>query len=223
MKQSLRITLLSSLFAMMVGCGGTGTDPNTNPDAPVLSPIGNKTVTTGNTLAFTISATDPNGLPLMYDSDGSVGSGADPYTDTNIGNTANFNPNTRQFSWNTTGVTMGDYNVQFSVLNSAGHSDSETIRIRIQDEQTPPPSPDQYTMGQTLYTNSCTGSNCHKNLENNTGGFPILCAEADVIQNATDGTLELNMPTFTFSEEEVAAIAYYLYNFDLNSCLPPTP
>jgi hypothetical protein len=55
MKHSLRITLLFFLFAMIVGCGGTGTeDPNQNPDAPVLSPIGNKTVTTGNNLAFTI-------------------------------------------------------------------------------------------------------------------------------------------------------------------------
>ncbi len=215
MKHSIKRILLSSLFAIIFGCGGqSGTEPE-DPNAPVLSPIGNKTVTTGDTLTFTISATDPNGLTLTYDSDGGVGSGPNPYS-----NNANFNPNTRQFNWNTTGVALGDYNVEFSVMNSAGASDSETIRIRIQAEQTPPPT-DQYTTGQTLYNNNCARSGCHKNEENNTGGFSILCTPADVIQKATDGTLNLNMPTFNFSDTEIAAIAYYLANFRPADCQIP--
>ncbi|MGD8592278.1 MAG: hypothetical protein PVF82_05565 [Gammaproteobacteria bacterium] len=221
MKLSLRITLLSSLFAIMVGCGGTGTeDPNQNPDAPVLSPIGNKTVTTGNNLAFTISATDPNGLLLTYDSDGGVGGGPNPYSDT--GNTANFNPNTRQFSWNTIGVALGDYNVQFSVMNSAGHSDSETIRIRIQAE---PPSSDQYTTGQTLYNNSCRDSNCHNNedIDPPSGGkFSVLCLTEAEVKNITENPPR-GMPPFNFNSTEEAAISYYLTNVHPDACLIPTP
>jgi hypothetical protein len=224
MKFAIKIILLCILFALFSGCGqggSTSEDPNNdpnandNPDAPVLSSIGNRSAIPGETVAFTVSAIDPNGLTLTYDTDGSVGSGANPYTET--GSLASFNTNNRQFSWNTTGVSTGDYYVQFSVMNSAAHSDSETIRIRIQTD------PVLYNEGQTLYTDNCAGSGCHKNLENDTGGFPISCTEADVIQNATDGTLGLKMPEFNFSEDEVMAIAYYLYNFDRDACVIPTP
>jgi hypothetical protein len=34
--------------------------------APVLSPIGNKTLSLGSTLAFTVSGVDPNGQPVTY-------------------------------------------------------------------------------------------------------------------------------------------------------------
>lgn len=223
MKRVIKIILLCNIFALISGCGqGGSTDdpnndqnPNGDPNAPVLSPIGNRSVIPGETLAFTVSATDPNGLTLTYDTDGSVGSGANPYTET--GSLASFNTNNRQFSWNTTGVTTGDYYIQFSVMNSAAQSDSETIRITIQT------NPTQYNEGQTLYTNNCARSGCHKNQENNTGGFSILCTDAGVIQNATDGTLDLDMPLFNFSENEVTAIAYYLYNFDSDACAIPTP
>jgi hypothetical protein len=180
----------------------------------VLSSIGNKTVIPGDTLTFTVTATDPNNLTLNYATDGGVGSGPNPYTETAIH--AEFNINTRQFSWDTTGIAEGDYYVEFSVMNSAALSDRETILIRIQT------NPTLYAAGQNLYTDNCARSSCHKNLENNTGGTPILCTEADVIQDATDGTSGFNMPEFTFSEDEITAIAYYLYNFDRESCVIPT-
>jgi hypothetical protein len=224
MKLAIKIILLCIFFVLFSGCGqggstsdGPNSDPNANdnPDAPVLSPIGNRSVIPGSPLAFTVSATDPNNLTLTYDTDGSVGSGINPYTET--GSLASFNTNTRQFSWDTTGVSTGDYYVQFLVMNSAAQSDSETIRIRIQTD------PVQYNEGQTLYTDNCAGSGCHLNLENDTGGFPILCTEADVIQDATDGTSGLDMPEFNFSEDEITAIAYYLYNFDRDACVIPIP
>jgi len=216
MKYSLKITIVVSLFAFIAGCGGGGsTGPNTNPDAPVLSPIGNKTVTTGNALTFAISATDPNGLPLTYDTDGSAGSGPNPYTDT--GNTANFNSNTRQFSWDTTNVSLGDYYVEFSVMNSAGLADREQIRIRIEAVQ---PPADQFTTGQTLYNNNCRGSGCHRNEDANLAegaAFGILCTTESAIKAATESGPGV-MPTFDFTSEQEAAIAYYLANVRPADC-----
>lgn len=211
MKISINTILLASLFALMIGCGESGTEPE-DPNAPVLSPIGNKTVTTGDQLTFTVSATDPNGLALTYDSDGSVGNGPNPYS-----NNANFNATNRQFSWNTTGVALGDYNVQFSVMNSAGSSDSETIRIRIQ--QTPPPS-DQYTTGQTLYNNSCRGSGCHRNEDDDLAEgakFGVLCLTENQVKTVTENPPG-SMPPFDFSITEEAAISYYLRNVRPGDC-----
>ena len=221
MKRFSRIILFSTLFAIVAGCGQTGSEPE-DPNAPVLSSIGNKTVTTGDTLNFTISATDPNGLMLTYDSDGSVGEGPNPYS-----NNANFNANTKQFSWNTTGAALDDYYVEFSVMNTAGNSDRETIRIRVQAEQTPPPPSDQYTTGQTLYNNNCRGSGCHNNEDINQpegARFSILCSDQETIKIATedlDGLLD--MPTFNFSDQQEADLAYYLNNVRSEDCLIPTP
>jgi hypothetical protein len=217
MKYSIKIILLSILFAMVTGCGNSGTEPE-DPNAPVLSPIGNKTVTTGDTLTFTISASDPNGLLLTYDSDGSVGDGPNPYTDT--GNTADFNTNTRQFSWNTTSVALGDYYVEFSVMNSAAFSDSETIKITIQAEQTPPPS-DQYTTGQNLYNNNCRGSGCHRNEDDNLAEgavFGVLCLTEPQVKNVTENPPG-GMPSFNFDSSEEAAISHYLLNVRPQDCI----
>ncbi|WP_455210366.1 hypothetical protein [Kaarinaea lacus] len=221
MKHFIRIILFSTVFAIVAGCGQSGSEPE-DPNAPVLSSIGNKTVTIGDTLNFTISATDPNGLMLTYDSDGSVGSGPNPYS-----NNASFNANTRQFSWNTTGAAVDDYYVEFSVINTAGNIDRETIRIRVQAEQTPPPPSDQYTTGQTLYNNSCRGSGCHRNEDDNLAEgarFGVLCLTADEVKTVTENPPgNGSMPPFNFSSTEEAAISYYLFNVRPEDCPPQTP
>jgi len=214
MKRFIRIILFSAMFAIVAGCGQSGSEPE-DPNAPVLSPIGNKTVTTGDTLNFTISATDPNDLMLTYDSDGSVGNGPNPYS-----NNANFNDNTRQFSWNTTGAALDDYYVEFSVMNSGGFSDSETVRIRIQAEQTPPPT-DQYTIGQTLYNDGCRGSGCHRNEDDNLpegARFGVLCLTEQQVKEVTENPPG-SMPSFNFSSSEEAAISYYLLNVRPEDCI----
>jgi hypothetical protein len=172
-------------------------------------------VTTGDTLNFTISATDPNGLILTYDSDGSVGSGPNPYS-----NNANFNANTRQFSWNTTGAALVDYYVEFSVMNTAGNSDRETIRIRIQEEQTPPPT-DQFTTGQNLYNTNCRGSGCHRNEDDNLAEgavFGVLCLTEQQVKNVTENPPQ-GMPSFNFNSTEEAAISFYLLNVRPADCI----
>lgn len=215
MNQCIRTILLSLLFALQAGCDQSGTtgdttDPgNNDPQAPVLAAIGDKTVTSGDSLSFTVSATDPNGLALMYSTDGSAGSGANPYTET--GNNAGFNANNRQFTWNTTNVALGDYYIEFSVMNSAALSDSETIRITVQN------TTGQFEQGHTLYNSNCTGSSCHKNEDTSTGGFSILCSSQSTIKTETERGPG-SMPVIDLSADEEAAIAYYLQNVRPEDC-----
>jgi hypothetical protein len=98
---------------------------NTN-RAPVLDPIGNKSVAVSTPINFTISASDPDvGDTLTY----SVISTSP---------TANFNPGTRQFSW--TPGTTGNYNFTFTVTDNGtpNRSTSEMITISVGNVNHPP-------------------------------------------------------------------------------------
>ena len=157
------VYLLVLMSFILVGCGSdeaveaiTGI---LDPDAPVLGEIGNKTVTSGDTLTFTVTATDPNNLSFTLATDVT----ADPYLGN--GNNAEFTASTGVFEWNTTNVAAGDYSVEFSVMNSVGLSDSETIRITIQSVQT------QIQMGETLYSENCI--RCHGFIGQPGTEFPI--------------------------------------------------
>ena len=70
--------------------------------APVFSPIGNKSVKTGATLTFTISAIDPDNDPLLYSA-------------SNLPDGASFDPATRTFSWTPASSQAGSYPVTFKV------------------------------------------------------------------------------------------------------------
>jgi len=220
MRKIIYLLMLSAIF--VTGCGGGGDDggttpPPSNPDAPTLSSIGNKTVTSGDTVSFTVNATDPNGLTLMYDSDGSVGAGFDPYTE--IVPSAMFDePLTpRQFSWSTNGVPLGDYFIAFSVMNSAGFSHGETIRISIQN--TPQPQ-NQFQIGQTLYNADCRGSGCHNDEDNNVPigtSFTVLCQPESAIKFFTE-LGPRSMPIFSYTAAQEAAIANYLNNVRPGDC-----
>jgi len=117
--QKLVYSLVLMSF-ILVGCGDDAVEAITDAidlDAPVLASIGNKTVTSGEILEFTVTATDPNDLSPMLAKDGSVGSGLNPFTET--ARIANFSTDIGLFSWNTTDVALGDYFVEFSVTNAA--------------------------------------------------------------------------------------------------------
>jgi len=207
---------------LITGCGGGGGDTggtspqNSDPEAPVLSSIGNKTVITGSTVSFTVNATDPNSLSLSYSSDGSAGAGLNPYSETASMATFNSAPASRQFSWDTSGVALGDYYIEFSVMNSASLSDNEIIRVRI--EATPPPQT-QFQTGQTLYNADCRSSGCHHDEDNNSpiGVFSVLCStEAGIKFNTEAGPG--SMPTFNYDGAQEAAISYYLNNVRPADC-----
>ncbi|MBI2133579.1 hypothetical protein HYU11_02760 [Candidatus Woesearchaeota archaeon] len=85
--------------------------------APVLDPIGDKTVNEGSLLEFRISASDPDNDPLSF-SAASLPAGS------------SFNQASRTFSWTPGFGQAGTYRVVFSVSDGV-LSDSETIVINV--------------------------------------------------------------------------------------------
>jgi len=214
MQKAIYLWLCVSFF--IVGCGGDSAEAIkeilADPNAPILGAIGNKTVTSGTNLSFTVAATDPNNLTFTLATDGTVGSDGNPYVGN--GNNATFSANTGQFMWDTTGITTGVYSVEFSVMNSASLSDSEIIAITVQAQQT------QFTEGQTLYNNNCRGSGCHRNEDDNLAegaSFGVLCSTEAAVKLITESGLG-SMPTFNFTAAQEAAISVYLLNVRPQDC-----
>jgi hypothetical protein len=89
---------------------------NNNNQPPVLNTIGNKTVSEGGLLTFTISASDPDGDNLTYSA-------------SNLPDGASFDQGTRTFSWTPGYDQSGVYNnIHFEVSDGEVH-DSEDITI----------------------------------------------------------------------------------------------
>ncbi len=102
-----------------------GSGPPTN-QPPVLNTIGNKSVTAGQLLQFTISATDPNGDNLIYSA-------------SNLPQGASFNTSTKSFSWTPTSGQVGTYsNVHFEVSDGS-LTDYENITITVVSGGNQPP------------------------------------------------------------------------------------
>ena len=112
--------------------------------APVLSPIGNKTVSEGASLTFTATASDADGDTLTYSLDSGNPSGS------------SINPTTGVFTWTPT-AAQGPNSYPITVRVSDGLlSDFETITVTVQDVLTPTTTtiasdtPDPSTVGQTV-------------------------------------------------------------------------
>jgi hypothetical protein len=91
---------------------------------PVLGAIGNKSVSEGDLLQFTISATDPDGDSLVYSA-------------TNLPSGASFNPGTRTFTWTPGSGQAGSYPKEVAAAEVAvagltpGHLKSPMSRLMI--------------------------------------------------------------------------------------------
>jgi hypothetical protein len=97
---------------------------------PVLNPIGPKTVSVGDLLQFTVTASDPD-LPAQTLT----------FSASNFPLGATFNPITRVFSWTPTSGQAGVYSgVHFEVSDGA-LTDSEDITITVIAPPPPPPPP----------------------------------------------------------------------------------
>ena len=95
---------------------------------PVLNPIGPKTVSEGDLLQFTVTASDPD-IPTQ----------TLIYSASNLPPGATFNPTTRVFSWTPSSGQAGVYpNVHF-VVSDGYLTDSEDITITVTTEKPPPP------------------------------------------------------------------------------------
>jgi hypothetical protein len=92
---------------------------------PTFTALGSQSVQPGQPLAFTVSATDANGIPVDY-SASSLPAGA------------SFDPATQLFTWATTSSQTGDYTVTFTASSALSVSSAEQVSISV---TTTPPSP----------------------------------------------------------------------------------
>jgi VCBS repeat-containing protein len=119
------------VFTVNDGQGGTDSETisitvNEVNQAPVLGAIGNKTVQVGQTLTFTVTATDPD-LPANLLT----------LSSTTLPTGATFDANTGLFSWAPTAGQTGDTSLTFTVTDNGTPqlSDSETITLTVTAEQ----------------------------------------------------------------------------------------
>jgi PKD repeat protein len=109
--------------------------------APIMDPIGFKSVGENALLAFKVNAFDPDGDALTYTASGLPAG-------------ASFNPATRVFSWVPTYDQAGLYTASFNVSDGA-LSDSETVPITVLPVNRPP-----VAMAGRDQSLECTGNGC---------------------------------------------------------------
>lgn len=85
-------------------------------NAPVQSAIGNKNVTAGSWLNFSVNATDADSDTITYGTNASNGT---------------LNTTTGNFNWSTTGADVGTYYWNFNSSDGYGGVDDETITITV--------------------------------------------------------------------------------------------
>jgi hypothetical protein len=112
------IPILSSGDDICIGDNCPSPDLNLTNAAPVLEPIGPKTVSEQENLVFQVLGTDSNNDPLTYS--------AVP-----LPSGAIFNPDTGLFSWTPNYDQTGEYLVNFTVTDIWGSSDSEEVIINV--------------------------------------------------------------------------------------------
>ncbi len=110
-------------YLLVPGMGYTPPAPTNH--APVLAAIGVKSITEGNNLQFTVSATDSENESLTYSA-------------LNLPTGASFDPESRTFSWTPNSNQVGTYTVRFSVTD--GHlADYENVAITVKAVSPNPP------------------------------------------------------------------------------------
>lgn len=116
---------LLTLFLLVGGCGGGGggggaAGGGTANAAPTLNPIGNQVVVVGNSLSFTVTASDPNlkDTVLLFASGLPTG--------------ANFTASSGRFTWTPSANQLGNHTVVF-VASDGFLEATETIIISVRN------------------------------------------------------------------------------------------
>ena len=112
--EDIKIGMAEAIFALQIVA-----DLRNRP--PEMNSIGNKAIDESSELSFIIAAFDADSDTMTY----SV---------SNLPDSAIFDPTTRIFSWTPTYSQSGTYNVTFTVTDSNGGSDSETVTITVNDK-----------------------------------------------------------------------------------------
>jgi len=204
MRNAYLCFLLALFVFLTTGCGDT--EENSNQNAPYFNDLGTPTVTAGETMSFTVTATDPSDMNVTLTYDGTLGPFANPFT---AG--ANFNETTGVFSWNTDANDIGDYSVRFTATNDAVPplTTHKQVTLRVSS------APINSSSGETLYNQHCRS--CH-----GTGGVGgsatlVQCSLEISIREALG--LEPNvsgvgtMSGISLTSQEILDIANYLQSF----------
>ncbi len=91
--------------------------------APALTSPGNRTVTVGSALTFTLQATDADGDALTYGATGLPAGGT-------------LNAATGAFAWTPTSTQVGAFSMTFTVTDAGGLRDSRTVVLTAQRKRT---------------------------------------------------------------------------------------
>jgi hypothetical protein len=92
---------------------------------PVLAPVGDRKVSDGEAVSFTLKATDPDNDTLTFSAMG-------------MPTGATLNPSTGAFSWTPSRMQLGNYRITFSVTDPGGLSDSHTVTISVLEASAKP-------------------------------------------------------------------------------------
>ncbi|MCX9012915.1 MAG: carboxypeptidase regulatory-like domain-containing protein [Candidatus Methanoperedens sp.] len=164
-------------------------------NAPILSPVGNKTVDEGLWLNFTVSATDADSDTITYGTNATKGT---------------FDAATGSYSWLTTYSDAGAYTWYFNSSDGYGGVASEIIIVNVNNvplSTTPSPSSDPTTMqgtaqsfsmtlnrtaditwymnGTLVQTNSSTASAVYTNSTAEAGTWNVTASAADNTDSVT--------------------------------------
>jgi len=200
MRNAFLVFILGLVALFTLGCGDT--EENSNQNAPYFNDLGTPTVTAGDTMSFTVIATDPNDMnnvTLTYD--GTLGPNGNPFT---AG--AAFNETTGVFSWNTDANDVGEYSVWFTATNNAVPPLTTHKQVTLRVMAVPTNS----SSGETLYIQNC--QSCHG--VNGAGGagsiFGVQCSSVITITEA----LNLRaMSGISLTTQEIQDIANFLQSF----------
>lgn len=190
------------MLARMAGWDGTPNPPTNNP--PILYSIGDKTVNEGESLSFTIAASDPDGDLLTYSA-------------SNMPAGASFNAATQVFAWTPDSSQVGTYaNVRFTVTDGAlTASENITITVAVLPADPPPPGGGGVSGGGVVGGGS-SDTTVLSEYMNDDGEF-IYDASAE----SADGQVKLYIPKGTTGKNKNDG---RLYSVSIKeNTTPPTP
>jgi len=189
-----------------VGTGGTG--GGGNPPTLSLDTIGDQMVVANDNANFTLSSSNPNGGTLSF-SVAVVAGSADPFNVAS-GNDATFNMSgAGTFNWTPSDTEVGSYELEFTVENTNGESDSETILIVVEAAL------GQFEIGESNYNDRCLS--CHGPEGDNGGQVPIQCIQSVVFYEKVNGGT-MTAYASGWSDSDKAAVLFYLNNVDPGLC-----
>ena len=196
---------------LTTACGGGGGDAPAaggNPGTLSLNTIGNKTTAANDNINFTLSSSNPNGGTLTYSVSVVAGS-EDPFNVASV-NDATFNVSGNgTFNWTPSATEVGSYELQFTVQNTGGESDSETVLITVEAVL------GQFQIGEANYNADC--ARCHGPGGNGGSQVPIQCIQSGVYYPKINGG---NMSGYAsgWSDSDKDAVLFYLNNVDPGNC-----